>query len=126
MCGACEADHGRRWTSARVLVLMFVGALLVLSVLGVIVQVRTPEVGAADPCKAAASAAVRFQSDVTRNIGRPVRLRSDTTAFLGELRSLGAASCPETQRFLVSAERTIGELCPSCASELRRVRTPGA
>ena len=31
MCSTCEDDHGRRWTSTRLLVLAFVAALLVLS-----------------------------------------------------------------------------------------------
>jgi hypothetical protein len=124
MCGACEHDRRRRWTSTRVIVLVFVAVLLVLSLAGVVIRARAATVQPADPCTAASSAAVRFQSGVTRDITKPVRLRSDTAAFLGELRALGAAGCRETRQFLVSAERTIGELCPSCAVDLRRARTP--
>lgn len=122
MCGVCERVHGRRWTSTRVLLLVFVGALLALSVAGLVMRIGPSERISADACAAASSAAVRFQSAVTRDIGRPARLRSDTTAFVGEFRSLGATRCRETRRFLVSAESTIGELCPSCASDLRQVR----
>lgn len=126
MCGACEHDRGRRWTSTRLIVLAFVAVLLVLSLAGVVIRARTATGQAADSCTAAASAAVGFQSAVTRDIGKPARLRSDTAAFLGELRALGAGGCLETRRFVASAERTIGELCPSCAAELRRARSSQA
>ena len=126
MCGAGEHDRSRRWTSTRLIVLAFVAFLLVLSLTGVVIRGRAATGEATDSCAAAASAAVRFQSAVTRDIGKPARLRSDTAAFLGELRALGAAGCAETRRFVASAERTIGELCPSCAAELRRAQTPAA
>ncbi len=122
MCGACEHDRGRRWTSTRVLLLVFVGSLIALSVAGLGMRIGPSERISADPCEAASSAAVRFQSAVSRDIGRPALLRSNTAAFVGELRSLGATRCPETRRFLVSAESTIGELCSRCASDLRQVR----
>ena len=93
-----------------------------LTVAGLVMRVRSADVRAADPCRAVSSAVVRFQSAVTRDIGRPALLRSNTAAFVGELRSLGATRCPETRRFLVSAESTIGKLCSRCASDLRQVR----
>ena len=93
MCGACEHDKGRRWTSTRVLLLVFVGALVALSVAGLVMRIGPSERISADPCEAASSAAVRFQSAVTRDIGRPGVLRSDTSGFVGELRSLGATRC---------------------------------
>ena len=126
MCSTCERDQGRRWTSTRVLVLAFVAALLVLSVAGLVMRLSPTRVEATNPCREAASAAVRFQSVVTRDLGRPARLRSDTTGLVSALRSLGATGCPETRRFLASAEGTLGELCPECASELRRVRVSAA
>ena len=126
MCGACEHDQVRRWTSTRVLLLVFVGALLALSVAGLLMRIGSSERTSADPCQAAATAAVRFQSAVTRDIDQPALLRSDTVELVSELRSLGAANCPETRRFLVLAERTIGEFCSRCASDLQRVRMLGA
>lgn len=126
MCGACEHDRNRRWTSTRLIVLAFVTILLVLSLAGVVIRARAATGQASDSCTVAASAAVRFQSAVTRDLGTPARLRSDTAALLGELRALRASGCQETRRFLASAERTIGELCPSCATELRQARTPAA
>ena len=124
MCGACEHTQNRRWMTTRLIVLAFVAFLLVLSLAGVVIRARAATGQAADSCTVAASAAVRFQSAVTRDIGERARLRSDTAAFLDELRTLGATGCQGTRRFLVSAERTIGELCPSCASELRRAHQP--
>ena len=126
MCSTCERDQGRRWTSARLLVLAFVATLLVLSVAGLLVRLTAASVEATNPCREAASAAVRFQSVVTRDLGRPARLRTDTAGLVSALRSLGATRCPETRRFLASAEGTLRELCPECASELRRVRTSAA
>jgi hypothetical protein len=126
VCGACEHDRSRRWTSTRLIVLAFVAFLLVLSLAGVVIRARAGTGQATDSCTAAASAAIRFQSAVTRDIGKPARLRSDTAAFLGEFRALGAAGCQDTRRFLASAERTIGDLCPSCATELRRAHMPAA
>ena len=124
MCGACEHVHGRRRTSTRVLLVVFVGAFVALSVAGLVMRIGPSERISADACEAASSAAVRFQSAVTRDIDQPALLRSDTVELVSELRSLGAAGCPETRRFLVSAETTIAGLCPRCASDLRRVRCP--
>ena len=126
MCGACEGPHARRWTSTRLIIVAFVAVLVVLSVVGVVMRARPAGLRAADSCKAAMSAAVRFQSAVTRDIGWHARLRSDTAGFVGELRSLRASGCPETRHFLVSVERTIGALCPNCAADLRLARRPAA
>ena len=122
MCGACESDHTRRWTSTRLILLAFLATLLALSVAGVVGRARSSDARALEPCAAASSAAVRFQSDVTRDLRNHGRLHSDTDGFVGELRSLGVAGCPATLRFLESAEETLRALCEDCALELRRAR----
>jgi hypothetical protein len=124
VCGACKSDHGRRWTSTRLTLLAFIGVLSVFSIAGVIIRIGSFGDTSADPCLKAASAAVRFQAAVTRDLGKPALLRSDTARFSSEIRSLAATGCAGTQRFLLSGEQTIGELCPGCAAELRRLRAP--
>jgi hypothetical protein len=124
VCGACESDHGRRWTSTRLTLLAFIGVLAVLSIAGVIIRIGSSGHPSADPCLASANAAVQFQAAVTRDLGKRSLLRSDTAKFTSQIRSLAATGCAGTQRFLLSGEQTIGELCPDCAAELRRLRTP--
>ena len=120
MCGTCESDHPRRWTGTRVVLLFFVGTLLVLSAAGVVSRARSSDTRALGPCAAASTAAVRFQSAVTRDLRDHTGLHSDTNDFARELRSLGATGCPATLRFLRSAEQTLGALCEDCVVELRR------
>lgn len=119
MCGTCETDHTRRWTGTRLTVLAFVAALLVLSTAGLIARVRASDTRALGACTAASTAAVRFQSAVTRDLRHHTRLHADTNGFARELRSLGATGCPETLRFLRAAEETLGSLCEDCVVELR-------
>lgn len=118
MCGACETDHRRGWASTSTLVLAFVVALLVFTILGFAIR-ATGSSGAVSACDAAASAGLRFQSAVTLDKDKPALLRSDTAAFIGELRSAGGDECASTRRFLASAEQTIEGLCPICAADLR-------
>ncbi|MBA3401884.1 MAG: hypothetical protein H0U05_07850 [Actinobacteria bacterium] len=122
MCGSCEHGDGRRWTSARLILLAFVATLLFLSIAGVIARVGASDTRALAPCAAASTAAVRFQAAVTRDLRDHKRLHSDATEFASELRSLGATDCPATVRFLRSAEETLGALCKDCAVEIRRAR----
>lgn len=114
MCGACESDHTRRWTSKRLITLTFLAALLVLSTAGLLVRVRAPDRQALAPCAAASIAAVRFQSVVTRDLRDHARLHSDANGFANELRSLGATGCPATPRFLRGAQATLMTLCNDC------------
>lgn len=126
MCGTCESDHSGRWTSTRVIVLVFLVALLALSAAGVVARARSPEPSALGTCAAASSAAVRFQSKVTRDLGHHGRLHSDAVGFARELRSLGALRCPEMMRFLRSAEQTLDALCDDCVVILRTARPTSA
>lgn len=71
-------------------------------------------------CANASSAALRFQSAVTNDLGNHDRLHADTRSFVREIRSLDAATCPGTVRFLGTAEQAIGALCADCVAELRR------
>lgn len=120
MCGACETDHRARWSSTRVILLVFVATLVALSVAGVVMKVRPSENRVLDRCVTASSAAVRFQSAVTDDLGNHARLHADTQSFAREIRSLDATSCPDTVRFLATAKRTIGAFCGDCVGELRR------
>lgn len=94
----------------------------VLSAAGVVSRARSSDTRALGPCAAASTAAVRFQSAVTRDLRDHTRLHSDTNGFARELRSLGATGCPATLRFLRNAEETLGQLCEDCAAELRAAR----
>lgn len=102
------------------ILLVFVATLVALSVAGVVVNVRSPEARAVDECASASGAAVRFQSAVTYDLGNHDRLHADTQTLAREIDSLDATSCPDTVRFLATAERTIGALCGDCVGELRR------
>lgn len=102
--------------------LAFVALLLVLSVVGVAMKIRSTDGTAASSCATAANAAFAFQSNVTRDLERHAGLHADTRAFVIELRSLGLPSCPGTQRFLVTAEETVASICADCAVELRGVQ----
>ena len=123
MCGSCESDHSRRWSSTRVILLVFLATLVALSVAGLVERSRPSDARALAPCSAASNAAVRFQSAVTRDLGNHGRLHSDTRGFAREVRSLGATACPDTVRFLGAAEQTLGALCKDCVGELRRAPT---
>ena len=123
MCGSCESDHSRRWSSTRVILLVFLATLVALSVAGLVERSRPSDARALAPCTAASSAAVRFQSAVTHDLRNHTRLHSDTRSFARELRSLGATACPDTVRFLGAAEQTLGALCKDCVGELRRAPT---
>ncbi len=120
MCGSCESDHSRRYTSTRVILLVFLTTLIALSVAGLIERSRSSDARALAPCAAASTAAVRFQSAVTHDLSNHTRLHSDTRGFASELRSLGATGCPGTRSFIRSADETLGGLCKDCAAELRR------
>lgn len=125
MCGSCEGDHPARWWSGtRVILLVFVTTLVALSVAGVVMQVSPSQTRAVGQCAAASSAAVRFQSAVTTDLGNHERLHADTRSFAREIRSLDAATCRDTVRFLGTAEQTVGALCAECVAELRRIRDP--
>ena len=125
MCGSCEGDHPARWWSgARLILLVFVATLVALSVVGVVMQVRPSQTGAVGRCAAASSAAVRFQSAVTTDLGNHERLHADTRRFAREIRALDATTCPDTVRFLSTAEQTVGALCADCVAEVRRIRAP--
>ena len=119
MCGTCESGHARRWTSTRVILVVFLATLLVLSSVGVASRLRSSDAQAVAAGDAASTAAVRFQSAVTRDLRSNVRLHADTTRFTRDVRSLAATGCPATTRFVRSAERTLDGLCGDCAVELR-------
>jgi len=103
-----------------VILLLFLAALVALSVAGLVERSRSSEARAMSRCAAASTAAVRFQSAVTDDLRNHSRLHSDTRAFARELRSLDATGCPDTVRFLGTAEQTLAALCKDCADELRR------
>lgn len=126
MCGTCEGDHTRRWTSTRLVTLAFVASLLVLSTAGLTARVRGSDTRALGACAAGSAAAVRFQSAVTRDLRNHARPHVDTNGFARELRSLGATGCPGTRRFLRSAEETLGALCQDCVAVLRTASPPAA
>ncbi len=119
MCGTCERGHGRRWTSTRVTMIVFVATLLVLSAAGVVSRFRTGDTRAVAPCGAASTTAVGFQSAVTRDLRDHGRLHADTARFARDIRSLAATGCPGTIRFVHGAEQTLAALCDDCAVELR-------
>ena len=122
VCGSCETGHSaRRWSSTRVTLLVFVATLLALSAAGVVMKVRPSQPRAVGSCATASSAAVRFQSAVTNDLGNHDRLHADTQTFAREIRTLDAITCAETVRFLGTAKQTLGALCPDCVGELRRV-----
>jgi len=103
-----------------VILLVFLATLTALSAAGLVERSRSSDVRATSTCAAASTAAVRFQSAVTDDLRNHARLHSDTRAFARELRSLGATGCPDTVRFLGTAEQTLGPLCKDCVDELRR------
>ncbi len=122
VCGSCETGHPtRRWSSTRVVLLVFVATLVALSVAGVVMKAKPSQTRAVGPCATASSAAVRFQSAVTNDLGNHDRLHADTRTFALEIRTLDAIACAETVRFLGTAEQTLGALCTDCVGELRRV-----
>lgn len=115
MCGSCETGHSaRRWSSTRVVMLVFVSTLLAFSAAGVVMKVRPSQTRAVGSCATASSAVVRFQSAVTNDLGNHDRLHADTQTFARGIGSLDAITCPETVRFLGAAEQTLGVLCPDC------------
>lgn len=103
--------------------LLFLAALLVVSLVGIAVRFSSSDARALEPCVSLSDAAVRFQSAVTRDLRSHRRLHADVTEFARELRSLGATGCPATKRFVRSAEGTLGSLCRDCAAELGRARS---
>jgi hypothetical protein len=107
-----------------VILLVFLATLLALSAAGVVVRARSSDTRAMGPCAAASTAAVRFQSAVTRDLRNHARLHADTRGFARELRSLGASGCPETVRFLRGAEKTLAAFCDDCVVDLQHSR-PG-
>ena len=122
MCGLCETGHStRRWSSMQVVMLVFVATLLALSAAGVVMKTRPSQTRAVGPCATASSAAVRFQSAVTNDLGNHDRLHADTRSFAREIGSLGATTCPDTVWFLGTAEQALVPLCADCVGELRRV-----
>jgi hypothetical protein len=105
------------------ILLVFLATLVGLSVVGLAERARSSEHRAVGPCAAVSSVAFKFQAAVTDDLRNHTRLHSDTHRFIGELRSLDAANCPETRRFLRTASLTIGALCKDCVDELRRTPT---
>ncbi len=87
---------------------------------------RSSDTDALEPCATVPELAVRYQSAVTRDLGRHALLHADTRQLVGELRALGADTCSETRRFLVTADQTVADLCPDCVANLRRARAPVA
>lgn len=98
--------------------LVFGAMLFAFSAVGLVARVRSPDTPAAQPCAMAAEAAVRFQSNVTRDLRDHARLHADAASFGAEVRSLGAGSCSQTRTFLRSAETIVGSLCGDCLSGL--------
>ena len=121
MCGTCDA-RSRHWTSTRLILLTFLVALLILSVAGLAGRGHSSDNRALAPCAVASTAALRFQSDVTRNLRSHPRLHRDTTRFVSELRSLDASGCSATQRFLRAGGATLAALCEDCAVAFWRLR----
>ena len=124
MCGSCEAgSHSpdERWTSTHLLVIVFVAALVALSLAGLVLRLRSGGSSSATGCSHLVADSTTYQTTVTRDLhAGSARLVSDTNRFVDHARAQGGGDCVELRAFARSARSTLRPVCAPCADILAR------
>ena len=120
MCDSCSGTRhvGRRWSTSLVVVIGLLSTLALLAIVGVTVLGRHGD-RATSPCVGLKDATARYARDVTRDLAAGRRtLVADTDAFA--MRAAHLRRCPGLATFAQTAQATLTDLCPACASRLGR------
>ena len=124
MCGSCSTEldsHTRRWTTSRLVVWLFLTALVAVSIAGVAGRLRTAPQRATSNCSHVGAETTAYQVTVTRDLrdGNQALLR-DTDALVRHVRAENALGCAQLRSFVSGAQTTLRVACAPCAMRLRR------
>ena len=120
MCDSCNGTrhNGRRWSTSLVVIVGLLSTLALLAIVGVVVLGRHGD-RTASPCAGLNAATALFARDITRDLAAGRRtLVNDTAAFTQ--RAVRFRGCPGLAAFAQTAHATLTDLCPACASRIKR------
>ena len=124
MCGSCEGrSHSKAnpWLSSHLPLVLFVAALVALTLAGLVLRLRSDGGASASGCSHLLADSTVYQTAVTRDLHAGLAtLVSDTNHFVTHARAKGGVGCVELRAFARSARSTLRPVCAPCADVLVR------